>query len=339
MQNDDDPMTDYKLPACVDFRMFPPVTVNTQVKQNDGRFIDDHVILGNDQQITIAFFVSASNLAQNVSLTMTALVSRLEPSEGFSPISLTVDGRTIVTDYTMPGGGYKGETSTFMIPPDLLTVGKNSVTIQVAPSARSYFWLYDVTVGSGAFQKPKTMDNVLFAYQTSHAWSDFSQWHPAAQLAFYIDCGEDALPASLSWRDQKGNAGSISLQGSMSTFTGYYQRANEGPIAYRGAIAKRIPLSEVARNSLPCQIFTYQAEHSWGGSNAEWHRCADLVFCIHSGEGDTIPASLNWRDQKGNAGSISFQSDMSTFYGYYQRVGEGPISYQGRLIRREERGS
>ena len=131
--------------------------------------------------------------------------------------------------------------------------------------------------------------------------------------------------------------GAISLQASMSNFTGYYQRVNEGPIAYRGTLTERMPLSEVVKNSQPFQIFIYQAEHSWDGDNREWHQCADLIFCIDSGEGRTSPASLSWRDQKGNTGTISFQFDMSTFYGYYQRVGEGPISYQGRLVRREVR--
>ena len=42
-----------------------------------------------------------------------------------------------------------------------------------------------------------------------------------------------------------------------------------------------------------------------------------------------LPASLSWRDQQGNSFAISFASDMSTFFGYFQRVNEGPIAYRG----------
>src|SRR5262245_7276725 len=132
MQNDDDSMIHNGLPACVDFRMSPPVTVNMQMKHNDSHCVDDHVILGKNHRITIAFFVTKSDLTRKVTLAITALVARLNPSEGFSPISLAVNGRTFVTNHTMPGGGHKGETSTFIIPPELLTVERNSATIKVA---------------------------------------------------------------------------------------------------------------------------------------------------------------------------------------------------------------
>jgi hypothetical protein len=72
---------------------------------------------------------------------------------------------------------------------------------------------------------------------------------------------------------------------------------------------------------------TYQTQNSWGPIT-EWHDAPDLTFMINDGIiGDV--ATLSWRDQSGNSGNISFQSDGSSFFGYYQKVNEGPIAYRG----------
>jgi hypothetical protein len=138
--------------SCVNFRMFSPLTVNANIVSNGSVFVSDHVILGNDQQITIAFPVSESDLAKQISLAITGLVSRLNPFEGYSPIDVSINNRAFVTHFTMPGHGYDAQTTTFTIPADFLIVGKNTATIQVAPDARSYFWLYNVAVSNGTFQ-------------------------------------------------------------------------------------------------------------------------------------------------------------------------------------------
>jgi hypothetical protein len=73
--------------------------------------------------------------------------------------------------------------------------------------------------------------------------------------------------------------------------------------------------------------YTYRTEQSWGPIT-EWHPSANLVFSVDAGTG-SIPSTLEWRDQQGNSFAISFQSDMSTFFGYFQKVNEGPIAYRG----------
>jgi hypothetical protein len=93
--------------------------------------------------------VSQSDLARQISIAITGLVSRLNPSEGYSPIDILINNRIFVTHFTMPDAGYNGQTATFTIPSDFLIVGKNTVTIQIIPTARSYFWLYNVAVGNG----------------------------------------------------------------------------------------------------------------------------------------------------------------------------------------------
>jgi hypothetical protein len=73
--------------------------------------------------------------------------------------------------------------------------------------------------------------------------------------------------------------------------------------------------------------YTYATQNSWGPIT-EWHSAADLNFTVDSGTG-SAPASLSWRDQRGNSFAISFASDMSSFFGYFQRYNEGPIAYRG----------
>jgi hypothetical protein len=71
-------------------------------------------------------------------------------------------------------------------------------------------------------------------YRTEQSWGPITQWHPAADLTLAIDDGIINDLATISWRDQSGNTGSISFQSDGSSFLGYYQKRNEGPIAYRG---------------------------------------------------------------------------------------------------------
>ncbi len=71
----------------------------------------------------------------------------------------------------------------------------------------------------------------------------------------------------------------------------------------------------------------YRTEQAWGNLT-EWHSAPDLVVDLSDGQGQTLEA-LYWRNQDGSAGSISFQSDLSEFLGYYQKAEEGPIAYRG----------
>lgn len=95
-----------------------------------------------------------------------------------------------------------------------------------------------VTTGGTAFAQ--TTENAIptagttYTYATQNSWGPITQWHAAADLSFAVDSGTGSAPASLSWRDQQGNSFAISFASDMSTFFGYFQRVNEGPIAYRG---------------------------------------------------------------------------------------------------------
>lgn len=77
---------------------------------------------------------------------------------------------------------------------------------------------------------------------------------------------------------------------------------------------------------------TYKTQVQWGGPNAPWHPAADLTVAISEGGKDSVTSKLSWQDEAGNFASISFQSGATSFIGYYQKPGEGPISYMGSQI-------
>ncbi len=95
-----------------------------------------------------------------------------------------------------------------------------------------------VTEGGTAFaqssENAASAAGTTYTYATENSWGPITQWHAAANLSFNVDSGTGSAPASLSWRDQQGNSFAISFASDMSTFFGYFQRINEGPIAYRG---------------------------------------------------------------------------------------------------------
>jgi hypothetical protein len=172
---------------------------------------------------------------------------------------------------------------------------------------------------------------MIYTYQTENAWGDITEWQAASNLSFAIDGENGAVPAMLAWTDQQGNAASISFQTDMSTFFGFFQRPNEGPIAYRGTLLSERPLRQRVKTLGAARRYTYQTAHAWGDIT-EWHCASNLSFAINIGNG-AAPTTLKWKDQQGNTASISFQTDMSTFFGYYQRPDKGPIAYRGRLLR------
>ena len=92
-----------------------------------------------------------------------------------------------------------------------------------------------VTTGGTAFAQ--TTENAIptggttYTYATQNSWGPITQWQTAADLSSAVDSGTGSAPASFSWRDQQGNSFAISFASDMSTFFGYFQRVNEGPIA------------------------------------------------------------------------------------------------------------
>ncbi|MFD2415185.1 hypothetical protein [Amycolatopsis pigmentata] len=75
-------------------------------------------------------------------------------------------------------------------------------------------------------------------YRTEVHWG--GRWHPSGELSVFLDTGSRPVER-IAWRDQRGNTASIGLTPDGSSFTGYAQRVNEGPIGYRGVIIRGAP--------------------------------------------------------------------------------------------------
>jgi len=128
--------------CSVDLTVSPPRTENCTVLVNQGEQQGDHCRYRNNAQLVLEFDVG--HLPQQVELRVRGLVSRLNPNEGYSPITVLANGKPAVINYTMPGQGYQPHVAAFHIPGTLLQDGKNQFALQVSGEAKSFFWLYGV---------------------------------------------------------------------------------------------------------------------------------------------------------------------------------------------------
>jgi len=68
-------------------------------------------------------------------------------------------------------------------------------------------------------------------FQTEEGWG--GGWHRSGGITFAI--GADLSPLTrASWRDKRGNTGTVAFTGAGDAFVGTYQRVGEGAIGYRG---------------------------------------------------------------------------------------------------------
>lgn len=120
----------------------PIATDRCTVVRNLGEFQANHWRYGNNQELVLEIDLPAP--LQQIEVRVNGLVSRLEPNEGYSPITLLANGQPIVSDYTMPGAGYQPHKAAFHVPQKLLKVGKNQIALRISGQAKSFFWLYGI---------------------------------------------------------------------------------------------------------------------------------------------------------------------------------------------------
>lgn len=73
-------------------------------------------------------------------------------------------------------------------------------------------------------------------FTTQEGWG--GGWHESVPLVVAV--GEDARPPSrMSWRDKRGNSGTVAFSPDGAAFLGTYQRVGEGAIGYRGRATDR----------------------------------------------------------------------------------------------------
>jgi len=134
--------------SVADFTVSPTTSKNITLVRNDSTFRDNHSFLDRNGQVVADFNLQAS--MKTVKVTIRGLVSRLEPSKGYAPISLLYNGQQFLQDFNQPGGGFDPNDTTFQVPPRLLTPGTSKLTLQVSPNAQSHFWLYRLEIQQSA---------------------------------------------------------------------------------------------------------------------------------------------------------------------------------------------
>jgi hypothetical protein len=153
--------------GTVNFRVNPPQAANLTVLRNDGQFQNDHQRLGNSQVVTVGFDLGAGPLPPTLQVRLVGLVSRLGSSDGYSPITITVNNTVIVSHFTVPGGGYNPTECSFSVPAAALRQGQNQYSIQVASDAQSFFWLYEMGVNLSPYIRVQSADMTVNPPRTS----------------------------------------------------------------------------------------------------------------------------------------------------------------------------
>jgi hypothetical protein len=69
-------------------------------------------------------------------------------------------------------------------------------------------------------------------FATEAGWG--GRWHQGGPLTFHLATGEETPYERVGWTDQRACSASIGLTEDGSSFIGWSQRVNEGPVGYRG---------------------------------------------------------------------------------------------------------
>ncbi|MFG2511783.1 discoidin domain-containing protein [Streptomyces sp. NPDC048584] len=298
-----------------DFSVEPSRLANADVRFHGARFAGSHVALSAGGSVALEFEVADPEDVPQVTLTVTALVSKLGSDLGYAPMSVLVQGETVAEDLTVPGGGDLPQDNVFAVPGRLLKPGTNTLEIRSSDKSGSMLWLYRITLDPvwerGRSERARTAEaarDSVFTYDTelrpAHASS--ARWQAAPRLLFHIDRDEHSLPAQLGWRGEDGAESAISFQSAMSDFHGVYRAADGTAYEYRGRLADRRPYSEDTENLSASVLHRFHTEEGWGGS---WHTSHELRLLVD--DGGAPVERVSWRDQRGNSGVVALHASSS----------------------------
>ncbi|WP_371100304.1 discoidin domain-containing protein [Streptomyces sp. PU_AKi4] len=294
-------------PTYADFSVDPTRLANADVRYQRARFAGSHVALSAGGSVTLDFEVEDPEDVPQVTLTVTALVSKLGSDLGYAPMDVLVQGEVVAEDLTVPGGGDLPQDNVFAVPGRLLKPGTNTLEIRSSAKAGSMLWLYRITLDPvwerGRSERVRTADaarDSVFAYRTELRPAHSSAaWQAAPRLLFHIDRDEHSLPAQLGWRSEDGAEAAISFQSSMSDFHGCYRAADGTAYEYRGRLTDRRPFSDDTRNLSASPLHRFHTEEGWGG---RWHTSHELRLLVD--DGGAPVERFTWRDQRGNSGVV-----------------------------------
>lgn len=298
-----------------DFSVEPSRLANADVRFHGARFAGSHVALSAGGSVALEFEVADPEDVPQVTLTVTALVSKLGSDLGYAPMSVLMQGETVAEDLTVPGGGDLPQDNVFAVPGRLLKPGTNTLEIRSSDKSGSMLWLYRITLDPvwerGRSERARTAEaarDSVFTYDTelrpAHASS--ARWQAAPRLLFHIDRDERSLPAQLGWRGEDGAESAISFQSAMSDFHGVHRAADGTAYEYRGRLADRRPYSDDTENLSASVLHRFHTEEGWGGS---WHTSHELRLLVD--DGGASVERVTWRDQRGNSGVVALHAASS----------------------------
>ncbi|HWU08336.1 MAG TPA: alpha-1,2-mannosidase, partial [Streptomyces sp.] len=288
-------------PTFADFSATPARVSNCATTYEACHAASSHLAMSAGARVALDFEVDAGEQIGEVTLKVTALVSKLGRSPGYAPVDLVVNQHVLARGLTVPGGGDLPQDNVFAVPGRLLRPGTNTLEVRTADDARSMLWLYRVTLDSvyerGRSERAMAAEaarDTVFAYTTERREPFTSSWRPGPRLLFHVDRGEQSLPAQLGWRGADGAESAISFQSNMSDFHGHH-RAADGTLAeLRGRITGRWAFPEGTEGA---PVHRFETEEGWGGG---WHTSGELRLLVDDGSGPV--ERVTWRDQRGNSG-------------------------------------
>ncbi|GAA4895578.1 hypothetical protein [Streptomonospora salina] len=334
-------------PTFADFSVDEPHLGNAAVQYRRCTFRQNHLALDAGGDVALSFTADADADEDDdgcadigeVTLKVTALVSKAGPSPGHAPMTVLVNGEPITSHLTVPGGGDLPQTCVFAVPGRWLRRSTNRLEVRSSLESRTELWLYRITLDpvyergrSERAMAAAAAEQSVLRYTTRRKGSD-ADWEPQStgSLVIHVDRGERSLPAQISWRSADGSESAVSFQSAMEDFHGYHRDPHGGLTEYRGRLSERWALQDGVGSAA---LHRFRTEEGWGGG---WHRSGELRLLVD--DSGTPVERITWRDQQGNSGSVAFEPGAGGFLGYYQRHNEGPIGYRGTAIADPQRAA
>jgi hypothetical protein len=310
-------------PTFVDFSADPARTANAAIRAENAGHAGDHWVL--DAGGTVWVDVAADTESSEVTLKIRALVSKLGPESGYAPLDVAVNGHPLVSRFRIPGGGDLPQVMTFAVPGEWLTDGTNTLQLRGADDARTMLWLYRVLMESvwdrDAAERALLADTAKgFTFTTSTRPAGDGDWRPGPELRLWIDRGQAAPPAELTWRGRDGGEGTVAFAQEMTGLLGHTRTADGEWLQLSGNLVER-------HESPDGRVWRFSTETGWGGA---WHRAGELAVHLDTGHGPV--ERLGWRDQRDTYASIGLSRDGASFTGVVRNTGEGPIGYRGTAV-------
>ncbi|MER5986700.1 hypothetical protein [Streptomyces sp. NPDC001787] len=317
-------------PTFVDFSADPPLLGNAEFSYQAVQQTPGHLTMDRGGTVDIRFQVAHRDPALETEMTLevTALVSKNNEEPGFAPMDVLVNDQPVISDWRIPGGGDQEQVNRFAVPGRFLRTGENTLSIRCSERATMMLWLYRITLdavydrdkSSKEMHARDTADEV-FVYRTEVRAIGDVTWNPQPDLELYLGMGEprQVRLSNLSW--QEGDGTQVAVGFGTADFRGS-RRSPAGELQdFRGELLSRVP---IATDAPPADAVEFNNRFDWGDG---WYDAGRLLLLFRNG--DRQPTTLTWRNAEGEAGAIQFDSNRTRLAGYHHARNEGPVAYDG----------